>query len=218
MRIYKYFHSCILLDDGRTKILIDPGDYCFIEGRAKAEEFTGISAILLTHEHRDHVDIAALKTILKNNNAKIFSNSGVKNSLEKENIQVSVIGSEEITIDGFTLRALPAKHEKAFKEPPENTAFLINNTFLHPGDSLDKSLYAFSPIKVLAVPILASWGKIREMVEFAKELKPEIVIPIHDGLVKEELIGELYGFTRGYFEEMGAVFNPLIDSKDFLEI
>lgn len=61
LKISKYIHSCVMLEEEGEKILIDPGVFSFVEGQVKAETFTGISAVLITHEHDDHISIKALK-------------------------------------------------------------------------------------------------------------------------------------------------------------
>ena len=72
----------MLVEEGNAKILIDPGTFAFIEGKTKPEDFKDISVVLVTHAHADHVDITALKTILKNNDAAVISNQGVQEFLK----------------------------------------------------------------------------------------------------------------------------------------
>jgi len=49
MKITKYIHSCVLVEDGNTKVLFDPGYMSFVEGMVKPEDFSDISAVILTH-------------------------------------------------------------------------------------------------------------------------------------------------------------------------
>ena len=217
MKIYKYFHSCVLLDDGKTRILFDPGDYCFLNGRAKAEEFTGIDAVVITHSHDDHADLNALRTIIAGNKPKIVSNSEVGESLSKNGVGTLEPGNQNWKIGDFTIKAFAAKHQELFKTVPENTAYTVNDIFLHPGDSLDPALYSLK-VKVLALPIIAPWGKLTEFAEFAKNIKPEIVVPIHDGIAIDAFLENNYKRWEEYFSGLGIRFVPLRNKKEFLEM
>jgi ribonuclease BN (tRNA processing enzyme) len=56
-----------LIEKDRDKILFDPGKFSFVEGRVRPEQFQQLSAVILTHQHPDHVDDEALKQIMANN-------------------------------------------------------------------------------------------------------------------------------------------------------
>lgn len=218
MKIYKYFHSCLLLDDGKTRILFDPGNYSFIEGRLKPENFKNIDAIFITHSHPDHADINALKTIISINNPRIISNPGVKEVLNKEGIDCEIIESDGFKSGNFLVKPVAATHEEnLLKKPSNNIAYLVNCILLNPGDSLDKNLYSIKP-KVLALPIFGSWGKSAEFGEFAKNVKPEVVIPIHDGMVIDSSLEDQYKQWDKYLSREGIRFVPLRKPEEFLEI
>jgi ribonuclease BN (tRNA processing enzyme) len=52
MRLTKYAHSCVLVEDDNARILIDPGNLT-----RGFDELTGLTGILVTHQHADHVDV-----------------------------------------------------------------------------------------------------------------------------------------------------------------
>jgi len=218
MKITKIGHSCLLVEEGNAKILIDPGTFAFIEGKTKPEDFKDISVVLVTHAHADHVDITALKTILKNNDAAVISNQGVQEFLKAGEIPVKILEEGALDVEGFHIEALSVAHEKVLGPLPENTAYIINKKLLHPGDSLNSGLFKFKGTPVLALPTIAPWNKRFEVAEFAEEMKPQIIIPIHDGFVKDFFLkgqDEIYG---KYFEERGMSFNPLNGNREFVEI
>ena len=64
MRVTKYEHSCVLVEDGDVRILTDPGEltHGFVN-------LTGLSAILVTHQHFDHIDLARIVPLLERNPA-----------------------------------------------------------------------------------------------------------------------------------------------------
>ncbi len=62
MQLTHFGHSCLLAEFGQTKVLFDPGS--FAHG---FEGITGLSAILITHQHPDHVDVSRLPALLEAN-------------------------------------------------------------------------------------------------------------------------------------------------------
>jgi len=186
MRIYKYLHSCIVVEDKKKKLLIDPGTFTFLEKKVLPEVFKNISAVLVTHAHADHIDADAVKIVLKNNpGAIIISNRGVGEFLKPAGIPVDVFEEGMREVDGFTVEAVHAKHESILTPIPANTAYRINGSLIHPGDSMDKSILAFKGTKVLALPVIAPWTKQLSVAEFALNMKTNIAIPIHDGFTKD---------------------------------
>ena len=55
MRLTKYSHSCVRFDNGSDVMVIDPGVFSEIELALE-----GAQAVLITHEHADHLDATGL--------------------------------------------------------------------------------------------------------------------------------------------------------------
>ncbi|TSC70220.1 MAG: beta-lactamase [Parcubacteria group bacterium Gr01-1014_70] len=218
MKISKYIHSCILWEEGEIKILFDPGLFSFMEGKVRPEDFSGLSAVIITHTHKDHVDIAALQTILERNNAAVLCNADVAHVLGVEGISAEILEDEVRSVGTVSVRAIFAEHENLIVEKPHNTAFLVNSSFLHPGDSLSSALYAHSGVKVLALPITAPWADQTRIAAFAEAMKPQIVVPIHDGYVKDFFRDGQYENYKNYFSEHEIIFQPLKEPGEFVEL
>src|SRR5438128_12243167 len=109
MRIRKYIHSCLLVDASDTRILFDPGKFSFMDGSVKAEEFRDVAAIVITHQHVDHMDDEAIKTIRANNpSVVVLANEGIRDQLA--GVPVEVFESGKRTVGGCTIEAIVAPH------------------------------------------------------------------------------------------------------------
>ena len=186
MRITKFGHSCLLVEEGEAKILIDPGRYCFIEGKMQPEDFPDFGALLITHEHLDHCDLEALPRIISNRKVSIFTNASVAAALREHGFESQVLAAgEETTFAGTPIKAVEAPHGliSEYVKIPENTGFLLGGRFLHPGDSLVPDIEA--GVEILAVPVVAPWLAVRESLQMAKRLRPRVAIPIHDSIIKD---------------------------------
>src|SRR4051812_50001628 len=72
MQITKFGHSCLLVNDGEARILVDPGTFS-----AGFESLTGLTAILITHQHPDHLDPERLPAVVTANpQARVYADPG----------------------------------------------------------------------------------------------------------------------------------------------
>ena len=60
MEVTHFGHSCVLLDTGAARLLIDPGNFS-----TDFENLTGLDAVLVTHQHPDHLDLERLPALLR---------------------------------------------------------------------------------------------------------------------------------------------------------
>src|SRR5947209_1646246 len=112
MRVYKYIHSCLVVEEGGDKILFDPGVFSFMEGQVSPEAFRDVGTIIITHNHPDHVDVSALKKIVELSGATVITNSETKAAFAKEGIEATVLDEGSFQSKNFTIRGLPADHAK----------------------------------------------------------------------------------------------------------
>ncbi len=77
MKITKYEHACVAIEENGKNLVIDPG--MFSQSVSDTKE---VVAIVITHAHSDHMDKATIKTLLQNNpEARIFSVAQVADAL-----------------------------------------------------------------------------------------------------------------------------------------
>lgn len=210
MKIQKFNHSCLLIEDAGTRILIDPGAYSFYDGGAKLEQLPKIDAVFITHKHPDHCDPAVLKPLLARDHMPIYCNAEIGYHLDEAGVATKAIAvPSDITVGSLKIVANHTNHGTLPVPVPENTAFMINERLLHPGDSLTFERDMSYRPEILALPIAAPWGTATQAVEVALRLQPKYVIPIHDGIVASIFLSRLHQMCRGVLEKAGIAYHPL---------
>ena len=220
MRVSKYVHACLLVEDGGDKILFDPGKFSFVEGLVKPDDFRDLSAVVLTHRHPDHVDDDALGKIVANNpSVAVLTNAEIETQLSQRGIRAEVFETGRRAVGQLDLEAVGAEHAPILNaETPRNIAYVVGGRLLHPGDSFDHSLDAYRGIELLALPIMAPWTTELEVAEFARRISPKQVIPIHDGYAKDFFLKQRYENFQKYFSQLGISFHSLGEPGESFEV
>ncbi len=183
MRLTHLGHACLLVETDGVSVLIDPG--IFSHG---FEQLTGLDAVVITHQHTDHVDVERLPVLLEaNDSAQLLVEPEACADLRAAGIEATAFHTgDEVTVAGLPLRAIGSQHAVIHPDIPRvgNIGVLIGRSvadggsglLLHPGDS-----YAQTPtVDVLALPLWAPWSKVAEMVDFLRAVSPTIAVPVHE--------------------------------------
>ena len=200
MRIVHYGHSCVLLETGTARLLIDPGTYS-----AGFEDLRDLTAILSTHQHPDHVDEARLPALVAANpEATVITDPDTHAEAAKLGVTATVAGpGDALEIGGVAINGVGGRHATIYRDFPDiaNTGYVIDHgAFYHPGDSFHVPEQA---IDVLGVPIYAPWMKIAEAADFVNAVKPRVSVPIHEGMLKNP------AFVNALIERFTADVAPL---------
>jgi L-ascorbate metabolism protein UlaG (beta-lactamase superfamily) len=178
MQLTKYTHSCVRFDDGDRRLVIDPGGFSEVE-----VALDGVGAVLLTHEHPDHLDEPRLRAAAKADpRLRIWAPAGVAAALADLGEQVVAVSpGESFEAGGFAVRSFGGQHAVIHPSIPvvANVAYLIEGVY-HPGDSF--TVPSEQP-KLLLAPIHAPWSKISEVIDFVVSVRASRTWPLHDSLL-----------------------------------
>lgn len=208
MKITKFGHACILVEEGEGRILIDPGSHA---GEVNVEN---VSAILVTHNHQDHLDPDLIKSILeKSPDAQLIAPAEAGKTLEEAGIaHTDIEDGQEILVADVSIRSTGRQHAYIYGDTPkcQNTGYMIANRVYHPGDSFH---VPEEPVEILALPVAGPWMKLAECIDFAKQIKPRVVIPIHDAFLRPEAVSMMRRFPKMMLEQEGIEFRDMQDGS-----
>lgn len=184
MKVTHLGHACLLVETAGARILIDPGAFSGLW-----HGITGLDAVLITHQHADHVDPEHALGLLKTNpEARVFTSQYVLDTVELPGAE-PVTPDQRFGIGRVQIETVGGAHAVIHQDIPRihNIGYLLRTeeepTFFHPGDALDT---APEGVEVLALPLMGPWAAMKEHVEFVRDLgSPRHSIPIHDELLSD---------------------------------
>ncbi len=188
MRITKYGHACLLVQDGDARLLLDPGAFS-----AGFEELTGLTAVLITHQHPDHVDLDKLPALLERNpEAVLHTDEDTAEQLTGRGLPARAVHEGDVLDLGTRVRVVGRDHAVIHPDIPgiPNTGFLVAERFLHPGDALT---VPDAEVEVLGLPTGAPWLKAAEAVDYLRAVRPRVAVPIHEAVLS--MPGIVYGLV-----------------------
>ena len=198
MRITKFGHSCVRIEQDGAVVVIDPGSF------SEREAVDGATAVLITHEHADHLDLDHLRAT----DAPVYTIEDVRAQIAEADAalaeRVQVVSPGQQFDVGVPVTAIGEQHAVIHPDIPRirNSGYVLDvagTRVYHPGDALTP---AGGPVDLLLLPVHAPWSKVSEVVDFGREVGAPRSVAMHDGLLAETgltVVGRVVGgLLEGY--------------------
>ena len=209
MRLTKFGHACIRIEhDGHT-LVIDPG------GFTEAEAVDGADAVLITHQHADHYDVANLRRT----ETPVFTIAEVAGLIRDDAPdvaeRVTVVEPGDAFAGGLPVRSVGELHAVIHPDLPRayNSGYVVtagDTRVFHPGDALTPP---DEQVDVLCVVVSAPWMRAAEAVDFARLVGAPRNVAIHDRVYSEAGLGIIDGHLQRLLPD-GQAYVRLADGSD----
>lgn len=179
MKITKLEHSGMILEKKGRKIVFDP-----VEFENKLPELDNVVAVVITHKHGDHLQVEKLNEIVaKNPGVKVFTTSDTVSELPYAE---AVRQGDVKQVGEFELQFFGENHAEIVPGviPCQNIGVVVDGMLINPGDSFDMP-EDLPNVKILLVPSAAPWCKVPEGMDFIRQVKPEMAIPVHNAVLSK---------------------------------
>jgi L-ascorbate metabolism protein UlaG (beta-lactamase superfamily) len=204
MRLTKLGHSCVRLEKDGAVLVIDPG------GWSGAGVLSGASAVLVTHEHPDHLDADEVRAAMAGDpGLELWTNATVAGQFGDFGARVHAVDhGDTFTAAGFDVHVYGHDHAQIYREIPIvlNTGFAVDGEVFHPGDSLT---VPEDRVPTLLVPLAAPWLKASEMIDYAREVAPQRAYAIHDAILNANGLELMERMLQLAAKPSGAAFSRL---------
>jgi L-ascorbate metabolism protein UlaG (beta-lactamase superfamily) len=203
MQLTKLGHACVRMRKDDRTLVIDPGGLT-----PENDAIAGAEAVLITHEHFDHLEAARLRGALSQDpRLTVYTCRAVADILSDMGDRIRVVGDgDALTIAGFDVAVAGTKHEIVHPDVPpvDNVGFFIDGEVFHPGDA-----FTVLDAPTLLVPGQAPWMKSLEMIQYLRAVTPRRAYAVHDGLLNDFGLALMTSQLEGEGKHQEADFRRL---------
>ena len=182
MKLTKHEHAFVVLEKDGAKIAIDPGSF----SPGAAEIIRDADAILVTHEHMDHVNETAINAALAARpELRVYAPAGVAGTFAGHQDQFTAVAAgDALTLGSFAVTVHGTEHAVIHPDIPTiaNVGYLVDDSLYHPGDAY---FVPEVPVSVLLLPTSGPWMKIGEAADYVRAVRPQQIIQIHEALLSD---------------------------------
>ncbi|WP_175499554.1 MBL fold metallo-hydrolase [Cellulomonas marina] len=181
-------HSCVRFELPGGAVVVDPGAFSDLD-----RSLPGAVAVLVTHEHQDHVVPADLVAHLAGlgSSTEVHAPQAVVDALVEAGLPAerahAVSPGDRLDLAGGTFTVVGGDHAVIHPDIPgiANVGFLLEvegRTVLHPGDAFVAAPEGVT-VDTLLVPVGAPWLKLADTIDWVRSVAPRRVVPIHEAVL-----------------------------------
>ncbi|MFC8720853.1 MBL fold metallo-hydrolase [Kitasatospora sp. NPDC057198] len=177
MHLTKHTHACVTLTKDGARIVVDPGAFT----PEAADAVAAATAVLITHEHPDHVDADLLARALETRpDLRVFGPESVVGRWSARRGQVTAVrAGDRVAVAGFDVAVFGELHAAIHRDVPRvtNLGYLVDGRLYHPGDAYH---VPDAPVETLLLPTSGPWTGIGAAADYVRELAPRRLVQIHE--------------------------------------
>ena len=191
MRLTKLEHACVRLEKDGAVLVIDPGTW------SGPDALDGATAVLITHEHFDHLNPDTLRAALTADpSLQLWTNATVAGQFAGFGGRVHAVAhGDTFRVEGFDVHVYGQDHAVLHRDIPLvlNTGFMIDGEVFHPGDALT---VPEDRVPTLLLPGNAPWLNVSDLIDYGREVAPDRGFVIHDALLSDLGVGVLGNWLK----------------------
>jgi L-ascorbate metabolism protein UlaG (beta-lactamase superfamily) len=192
VRITWLGHASVCIEIDGVRLLTDPllrsrvGHLTRRAPPVALEAIGKIDAVLLSHVHRDHLDLPSLRRLPRK--TPVVAPPGARAFLGDREV-IEIAPGEEATVASLTVRAVPAVHDvrRRGRRVPA-VGFAVAGVYFAGDTDLFPEMESLAPLELALLPVWG-WGPTlghghldpRRAAEALGLLRPRVAVPIHWG-------------------------------------